>query len=149
MIDVNETPPAAALPQSSGGASSSTKQKTDDDPPVEACLCVHDLESMAKRNVTKEAWDYLVSAGDDEVTYRENMSAFRRIWFKPRILVDVANLDLSTTVLGHTHRLPLYITACALGKLYHPDGEITLTRGAKARQIPQMGPTLGKDCFNT
>lgn len=39
--------------------------------------------------------------------------------------------------------MPLYITACALGKLYHPDGEATLTRGAKASGIAQMVPTLG------
>ena len=122
---------------------SGKKKVVDDAPPVQACLSIHDLESMAKRNVTKEAWDYLVSGADDEVTMRENAAAFRRVWLVPRILVNVSNLDLSTKVLGRNFRLPLYITACALGKLYHPDGEITLTRGAKASGIAQMGPTLG------
>lgn len=31
---------------------------------------------------------------------RENRSAYQRIWFRPRILRDVTNVDTSTSILG-------------------------------------------------
>lgn len=32
---------------------------------------------------------------------RENRSAYQRLWFRPRIMRDVTNIDFSTTILGH------------------------------------------------
>ena len=34
------------------------------------------------------------------MTLRENHSAFHRIWLKPRVLVNVKQIDTSTSVLG-------------------------------------------------
>ena len=36
----------------------------------------------------------------DRVTLRENVSAFQRIWLRPRVLRDVSVLDPSTEVTG-------------------------------------------------
>ena len=38
-----------------------------------------------------------------------------RVWFRPRILRNVANIDYSTTILGFKTSMPVYITATALG----------------------------------
>ena len=43
---------------------------------------------------------YYSSGGDDEITLRENRRAYQRIYFKPRVLVGVANIDLQTTICG-------------------------------------------------
>lgn len=32
---------------------------------------------------------------------RENRNAYQRIWFRPRILRDVTNIDFASTILGH------------------------------------------------
>ena len=58
---------------------------------------------------------------------RENHSAFHKIWFRPRVLVDVEKIDLSTTMLGTPVSIPFYVTATALGKLGNPEGEVILT----------------------
>jgi len=44
--------------------------------------------------------------------------------------------------LGCKMSIPIYITSCALGRLYHEDGEMCLARGAHLAGIPQLGPTL-------
>ena len=49
-------------------------------------------------------------------TMRENHSAFHKIWFRPRILHDVENIDLSTQMLGTKVDIPFYVTATALGQ---------------------------------
>lgn len=35
---------------------------------------------------------------------RENRGAYQRIWFRPRILRDVTNIDFESTILGHKVR---------------------------------------------
>ena len=57
---------------------------------------------------------------------RENHSAYHKIWFRPRILHDVANIDLSTSMLGTKVDIPFYVTATALGKLGNPEGEVSI-----------------------
>jgi L-lactate dehydrogenase (cytochrome) len=79
---------------------------------------------------------------------RENHSAFHKIWFRPRILVDVEKIDFSTTFLGQPVSIPFYVTATALGKLGNPEGEVVLTRGAHKHQVVQMIPTLASCSFD-
>lgn len=44
--------------------------------------------------------------------------------------------------------MPIYITATALGKLGHADGELNLTRAAAEHSIIQMIPTLASCSFD-
>jgi L-lactate dehydrogenase (cytochrome) len=107
-------------------------------------LNTYDFARNARRRVSKEAWDYLVSAADDEVTYRENEQSFNNIWIRPRVLLDVSGLiDTSLNLLGRKSAAPIFISATAMGRLYHPDGEVELCRGAYKGKIIQMCPTLG------
>ena len=53
-------------------------------------------------------------------------------------MIDVTEIDTSTTMLGTKVSVPFYITATALGKLGHPDGEKVLTRGAQKHDLIQM-----------
>lgn len=107
-------------------------------PPLSEILNLHDFEAIAKVVMPEKAWAYYSSAADDEITLRENHAAYHRIWFRPRIMRNVTNVDWSTTVLGHKSSMPIYITATALGKLGHPDGELNLTRAAAKHGVIQM-----------
>ncbi|RSH88948.1 hypothetical protein EHS25_002610 [Saitozyma podzolica] len=93
------------------------------------------------------------SGADDEITMpvevpaegsiadhaqRENHNAYHRVWFRPRILRNVKSVDFSTSIWGHATSMPVYITATALGKLGHPEGEVCLTRAAAKHDIIQM-----------
>ncbi|PFH52160.1 hypothetical protein AMATHDRAFT_140761 [Amanita thiersii Skay4041] len=117
-------------------------------PSLDEVLNLHDFEAIAKQVMPEKAWAYYSSAADDEITIRENHAAYHRIWFRPRILRDVSNVDFSTTILGHKSSMPLYITATALGKLGHPDGELNLTRAAAQHGVIQMIPTLASCSFD-
>ena len=89
-----------------------------------------------------------LDADEELQTMRENHSAFHKIWFRPRILQDVENIDFSTTMLGTKVDIPFYVTATALGKLGNPEGEVVLTRGAKKHNVIQMIPTLASCSFD-
>jgi hypothetical protein len=59
--------------------------------------------------MTPTAWNYYSSGADDEVTMRDNHAAFQRIWFRPRILVNVKEIDLRTTIMGHPSSMPVCV----------------------------------------
>jgi L-lactate dehydrogenase (cytochrome) len=81
-------------------------------------------------------------------TLRENHTAFHKIWFRPRILMDVEKVDFTTTMLGTKVDIPFYVTATALGKLGNPEGEVVFTRAAKKHNVVQMIPTLASCSFD-
>ncbi|QSZ30929.1 hypothetical protein DSL72_000488 [Monilinia vaccinii-corymbosi] len=117
-------------------------------PILEQCYNLMDFESVARRVMKKTAWAYYSSGADDEITMRENHSAFHKIWFRPKILVDVEKVDFTTTMLGTKCDIPFYVTATALGKLGHPEGEVIFTRAAKKHNVIQMIPTLASCSFD-
>eukprot|EP00026_Physarum_polycephalum_P005599 Phypoly_transcript_05634.p1 GENE.Phypoly_transcript_05634~~Phypoly_transcript_05634.p1 ORF type:complete len:510 (+),score=103.58 Phypoly_transcript_05634:350-1879(+) len=111
-------------------------------PPIEHMLNVYDFEGIARKTMAKEAWDYYSSGADDEVTLRENHTAFQRIWLRPRVLVNVKTINTKSKILGYESSFPLYISATALAKLANPEGEVVLTRAAYSQGVIQMLPTL-------
>ncbi|KIK22694.1 hypothetical protein PISMIDRAFT_679885 [Pisolithus microcarpus 441] len=117
-------------------------------PSIDEIVNLHDFEAVAKAILPPKAWAYYSSASDDEITIRENRAAYQRIWFRPRVLRDVSVVNWSTTILGYKSSLPVYISATALGKLGHPDGELNLTRAAGKHGVIQMIPTLASCSFD-
>lgn len=111
-------------------------------PALGAMLNTFDFESVAREVMEPQGWAYYSSGGDDEITLRDNHLAFQRITMRPRILVDVRDIDMTTQVLGVKSALPLYFTATALAKLAHQDGETAIVRGASKAGVVYMLPTL-------
>ncbi|CEL04148.1 Putative Cytochrome b2, mitochondrial [Aspergillus calidoustus] len=127
---------------------SARQERIDRMPPLAACYNLLDFETVARSVMKKTAWAYYSSGADDEITMRENHSAFHKIWFRPRVLVDVEKVDFSTTMLGSKCSIPFYVTATALGKLGHHEGEVVLTRAAHDHDVIQMIPTLASCSFD-
>ena len=91
-------------------------------------LC--ELEKLAKEQLSQSAHGYYFSGAWDEVTLRENLTAFERIKTHYRVLVDVSRRDMSTTLFGHRISMPILIAPTAFHKLAHPDGELATVRAA-------------------
>lgn len=117
-------------------------------PPLSQMYNLLDFEYVARRVMNKVGWAYYSSGADDEITIRENHRAFHRIWFRPRVMVDVTKVDISTVMLGTKTSVPFYISATALGRLGHNDGETVLTQAAANEDVIQMIPTLSSCSFD-
>lgn len=118
------------------------RQAIENKPKLGEMLNLYDFEAVASQVLSAETWAYYSSGSDDEITLRENHNAFQRIWLRPRVMRDVTYVDTRTKLLGYDSSFPVYITATALGKLGHPEGEVVLTRAAHTQKIIQMLPTL-------
>ncbi|GMH01475.1 hypothetical protein Nepgr_003314 [Nepenthes gracilis] len=93
---------------------------------------VSEYEAIAKEKLPKMVYDYYASGAEDQWTLKENRNAFSRILFRPRVLVDVSNIDVTTSVLGFKISMPIMIAPTAMLKMAHPEGECATARAASA-----------------
>src|SRR5918996_2373135 len=84
----------------------------------------------ARRRLNQGAWDYLVGGSESETTLRRNRRAFDRIAFRPRILVDVSDVDPSTTFLGQKLRIPAILAPIGSLQVFDPEGALASTMAA-------------------
>eukprot|EP01063_Lacrimia_lanifica_P022028 TRINITY_DN29738_c0_g1_i1.p1 TRINITY_DN29738_c0_g1~~TRINITY_DN29738_c0_g1_i1.p1 ORF type:complete len:791 (+),score=391.42 TRINITY_DN29738_c0_g1_i1:63-2375(+) len=155
-IDMSTVPDSATKKAGAGGAGPGAVQTLDaalaEVPPIDAVLNLHDLEAIAYNKLVstgkKQAWDYYSSGADDELTYRENVSSFGRIWLKPRVMVDVKAVETETTLLSSKSRFPVYLSAVAMCGMGHEDGEKAWMEAANEMQIPFMVPNLSSKSFD-
>jgi isopentenyl diphosphate isomerase/L-lactate dehydrogenase-like FMN-dependent dehydrogenase len=95
-------------------------------------LSVHDYERLAAERVDPNVWCYFEGGAGDEVTLHANRAAYGRWRFRPRVLVDVADVSTATTVLGTDVALPLLISPLAYQGMLDPEGELATARAAAA-----------------
>jgi len=95
-------------------------------------LTLSDFARAAAERLDPGPLAYYAGGAGDELTLRHNEAAWRRIAVRPRVLVDVAERDLSTTVLGREHPHPIFVAPTAFHRLAHPEGELATARGAAA-----------------
>ncbi|KAA8519474.1 hypothetical protein F0562_013730 [Nyssa sinensis] len=93
---------------------------------------VMEYEAIAKEKLPKMVYDYYASGAEDQWTLQENRIAFSKILFRPRILIDVSKIDMTTTVLGFKISMPVMIAPTAMQKMAHPEGENATARAAAA-----------------
>ncbi|GLT53112.1 hypothetical protein SLA2020_264060 [Shorea laevis] len=93
---------------------------------------VNEFQELARQALPKMYYDYYTGGAEDQYTLKENVEAFHRITFRPRVLVDVSRIDMSTTVLGYKVSAPIMIAPTAMHKLAHPEGEVATARAAAA-----------------
>lgn len=90
-----------------------------------------EYQNLASQQLSPMARDYYASGSWDELTLRDNRAAFERYKLRPRMLVDVSQRDLSTTILGQSLPLPILIAPMAFQCLAHPEGEIATAKAAR------------------
>ncbi|GAB2296890.1 Lactoylglutathione lyase [Dionaea muscipula] len=93
---------------------------------------VSEYEALAKEKLPKMIYDYYASGAEGQWTLKENRIAFSRISLRPRILVDVRDIDITTTFLGFKISMPIMIAPTAMQKMAHPEGEYATARAASA-----------------
>ncbi len=93
---------------------------------------VFDYEALAQAALPPVNWDFFYGGSDDEVTLRANRSAFERLRLRPRVLMDVNQCSINTSVLGLPVSMPVLLAPSAAHGLAHPDAELATARAAGA-----------------
>src|SRR3954454_14465132 len=109
--------------------------------PKEA-INVFDFEPVCRAKVPPAHFGYMASGIDDEVTLRANREGFAKFQLRPRRLVDVSKVDISTEILGVKYDSPIVIAPVGGQQSFHDEGEIAVAKAAKAGNHLQILSTV-------
>jgi L-lactate dehydrogenase (cytochrome) len=102
---------------------------------VERARNIADLRKLARKRLPRMVFDYIDGGADDEITLKRNVDRLREIELTWDALVEVEDIDTSTTIMGAPMRLPFFISPTASSRLFHPRGG----EGAVARAAQKAG----------
>jgi L-lactate dehydrogenase (cytochrome) len=105
-------------------------------------LSIDDLRKLAMKRVPRAIFDYAAGGAYEERTLQRNSADLDAMTFRQRVMVDVSNVSLDTTLLGQPASMPLAIGPTGLAGLFHADGEILAARAAAACGIPYCMSTM-------
>jgi len=108
------------------------------------CHNLEDFRKLAKKKLPSPIFHYIDGGADDEITLKKNTDSFNNCDLIPNVLTGANNVDLSTTVLGQKIDFPLFLSATAMHRLYHHEGE-----RATARAAEKMGTMFGISTMST
>src|ERR1700735_3627797 len=89
---------------------------------------IGELRGLARRRLPRVVFDSVDGGAGDELTVRRNVAELRAVELRPRVLVDVSQVETATSALGEPIALPLLGAPMGLAGLLHPDGEVALAR---------------------
>ena len=100
-----------------------------------------ELEAAARERLDDRAVAYVYGGAGSESTMRANLEAFEHWRIVPRVLRDLSERDLTTTLLGAEIPAPLLLAPIGVQKLVHEEGEPATARAAAELGIPMIVST--------
>lgn len=97
---------------------------------------IEDLRRVAERKVPRMFYDYVDSGSWTQTTYRNNETDFDRIKLRQRVLVDMENRSLATTMISEKVNMPVAIAPTGFTGMMWADGEIHAARAAEKFGVP-------------
>ena len=110
---------------------------------LDRCASVTDVRALARRRVPRAVFDYTDGAAMSEASLRRARAAFRRVEFTPRVMRDVSDVDMTTTILGSPSALPFAFAPTGFTRMMHHTGEPAVASVAGRAGIPYSLSTLG------
>lgn len=114
-------------------------------PPLDDMVNLHDMQLAAKNALSGKNYAYYRTASLDEVTYKKNLFDWEKIRMNGFSFVDVSDINLKTSILGHEFSAPFFIAPAAKAGKASKGAETNLVRAAGAAgilYIPSISSTL-------
>jgi L-lactate dehydrogenase (cytochrome) len=103
---------------------------------MKTVACIEDLRLLARRKVPRAFFEYAESGSYNEETLRANRADLEKIKLRQRVLVDVSERSLATTIVGQKVSAPFALSPIGLLGMQHGDGEILAANAANEAGIP-------------
>lgn len=106
-------------------------------PDLYSLIAVHDFETVAHETYTAKAFAFYSSAATDLVSHHANLSCYKKLMLRPRVLRNVKHVSIKRKILGCPSSAPFFVSPAAMARLAHPDGELAIARGCGNEGIIQ------------
>ena len=94
------------------------------------------VEHEARAKMPPASFAFCAAGADDEISLAENISAWRNLRLRPRVLRAVDNIDTTVSLLGQKLATPILVAPTGRHKLFHREGEAATARGAADAGVP-------------
>ncbi|MCU9836879.1 alpha-hydroxy-acid oxidizing protein [Ruegeria sp. WL0004] len=101
-----------------------------------------DARRLARRRLPWMLFDYIDGAAGQETGAARNRAALDAVTLRPRILKDVSQRSLATTVLGASAERPFGIAPMGMCNLSRPGADLMLARLAARYRVPHGVSTV-------
>jgi glycolate oxidase len=91
---------------------------------------IHEFIKVARANLNRNAWDYLIGASETETTVARNRMALDSLGFRPRVLCDVSEIDCSASLFGRKLRIPVLLAPVGSLESFDPDSGAAVAKAA-------------------
>jgi isopentenyl diphosphate isomerase/L-lactate dehydrogenase-like FMN-dependent dehydrogenase len=116
-----------------------------DESAASSFLSLQEIVAAARRNLSQDLWDHLSGGSDSETTLTRNRQALDGLALRQRVLVDVRNIDTTTTLLGQKLSTPVFLAPVGgFVGFVHPDGACNVARAAVAHGTAAFISTAAK-----
>ena len=99
-------------------------------------VSISDYRDLARRRLPRFLFEYIDGGSYDEETLAANRDDLRRVVLEQRVLRDVSDIDLSTSLLGRPVSMPVALGPIGLAGLNARRGEVQAARAAQAAGVP-------------
>jgi isopentenyl diphosphate isomerase/L-lactate dehydrogenase-like FMN-dependent dehydrogenase len=99
---------------------------------------LHEIVKFARNRVSPNVWDYLIGGTETETTVARNRMAIDTVALRPRVLVDVSEVDASVDFFGQRVRLPVFCAPVGSLESFDPSGGAGVAKGANGFGVPFM-----------
>ena len=106
-------------------------------------VSINDFREAARRRLPRFLFDYADGGALGEETLRRNVSDLEQVLIRQRVLQDVAQVDLSTSLFGRRQSLPMALGPIGIGGMFRRRGEVQAARAATSHDVPFTLSTVG------
>jgi isopentenyl diphosphate isomerase/L-lactate dehydrogenase-like FMN-dependent dehydrogenase len=89
-----------------------------------------EIRRVARQRLSRDVWNFGAGASETEMSKRRNRRALDRLAIRQDVLVDVREIDLTTTFLGVPLSMPVMVAPMGGLVLFHHQGDVEMARGA-------------------
>jgi len=116
-----------------------------DERAAEKFVSLQEIVHTAWRNLPQDLWDHLSGGADSETTLCRNRQALDSLALRQRVLVDVRQIDITTTLLGQKLSSPVFLAPVGgFVGFAHPEGACNVARAAVAHGTTAFISTAAK-----
>jgi len=100
------------------------------------------FRDAAQKRLPRFMFEYIDGGSYDEHTLRRNVSDFKKVTLRQKVLRDVSNINTATTLFGRQMALPIALAPIGIAGFYRRRGETQAVRAAEAAGIPMVLSTM-------
>jgi isopentenyl diphosphate isomerase/L-lactate dehydrogenase-like FMN-dependent dehydrogenase len=89
-----------------------------------------EIRQFARKRLSRDVWNFGAGGSETETSMRRNRRALDRLAIRQDVLVDVREIDLTTTFLGIPLSMPVMVAPMGGLVLFHHQGDVEMARGA-------------------